>query len=144
MFSSDTPFASLEHKEDAMTWLCQNVHSLFCILTFPAVAVALCTASSPIGMNASCLQNTKLSHKYVFFKTRTTITLQVNSSLVTHSLTCHDVHVKLHVELLPAVSHSRLIFTGRLYTYTLFITSLYHQSHKISGTASNLALFSEW
>lgn len=143
MFSSDTPFASLEHKEDATLRLCQNVHSLFCILTFPTVAVAPYAASSPIGMNASYLQNTKLSHKHIFFKTRTTITLQVNSSLVNHSLTCHDMYVKLHVELLPAVSHSQLIFTGRLYTYTLCITSLYHQSHKVSGTASNLALFNE-
>lgn len=54
------------------------------------------------------------------------------------------MYVKLHVELLPAVSHSQLTFTDRLYTYTLCITLLYQQSHSVSGTASSLALFNEW
>lgn len=68
LFSSDIPFASLEHKKDAMSWLCQSIYSLLCILTFSTVAMTLCTASSTMGMNASYLQNTKQSHKYVFFK----------------------------------------------------------------------------
>lgn len=45
--------------------------------------------------------------------------------LLTHSLTRHNTYVKLHVELLPAMSHSQPIFPDRLYTYTLCITYLY-------------------
>lgn len=101
----------------------------------------LSTSSVPIGVNVSYLQNTKLSRMHIFFKTRTTATLQVNSFLVTHSLlvtTCI-----LNYGTSAVVSHSQLIFRDRVYTYTLCMTLLFQQSHKVSVAPSTLGLFNE-
>lgn len=93
-------------------------HSLFCIPTSVSVFVTLwkckhglSTTSGPIGVNVSYLQNRKLSHMHISSKTRTTVTLQVNSFLVTHSLlvtTCI-----LNYGTSAVVSHSQLIFRDR-------------------------------
>lgn len=101
----------------------------------------LSTTSGPIGVNVSYLLNTKLSHMHVFSKTRATVTLQANSFSVTHSLlvtTCILNHGTS-----AGVSHRQLIFRDRHCAYTLCMTLVFQQSHKVSVAPSSLGLFIE-
>lgn len=102
----------------------------------------LSTTSGPIGVNVSYLLNTKLSHMHVFSKTRATVILQANSFLVTHSLLVTTTRI-LNYGTSAGVSHRQLIFRDRHCAYTLCMTLVFQQSHKVSVAPSSLELFIE-